>query len=153
MSDAHWSDNCEVGVFGPDATCPLGAVASVVLFDQGQGYVTKEDALVLSEKLGTLARREDPRPSDPAELARQVAMELRTHSLFAAVFFDDEPTTIYVQRPQRSRLNVTGSKFPDTYWAPIFPFSQEFDGMGPVAIADEIQRQEAVRAREWTGDP
>jgi len=97
--------------------------------------------------------QDDPRPSDPAELARQVAMELRKHSLFAAVFFDDEPTTIYVQRPQRSRLNVVGSRFPDTYWAPLFVLSQEFDGMGPIAIADEIQAAEVRRAQEWAGDP
>jgi hypothetical protein len=83
---------------------------------------------------------DDPRPDDPAELARQVAIELRKRGIWAHK--DDELP--YVKTP-----------FPMLVMFREYPYSihaSEFDNLGPIAIADAIQALEAKRAQEWAGD-
>jgi hypothetical protein len=89
----------------------------------------------------------DPRPDDPAELARQVAKELRKRTWAEArpalgghVWFVWVARLCHNGRAIKAELGD---------YSPTDP---TFAGMGPVAITNEIVRQEALRAQEWAGD-
>jgi hypothetical protein len=75
----------------------------------------------------------DPRPEDPAELARMVAVELRKRGIFAK----DREDGISIPSGCHWLYNLRAIVFAD---------------LGAIAIADEIQRQEALRAQEWAGN-
>ena len=80
----------------------------------------------------------DPRPSDMAELARVVAVELRKHSIWA------EPGNRFagdavVFLPHATALSGG------------FYHVDDIDG-GPCAIAAEIKNREAVAIQEWAGN-
>lgn len=98
----------------------------------------RDDATAMAMRVRRIALGEppivqDPRPSDPAELAKAVAAELRKRGIWAHV----DP-----------RIG------PVVYVSAAYPmFRNDFDNLGPVAIADEIQAAEVRRAQEWAGDP
>jgi hypothetical protein len=86
----------------------------------------------------------DPRPTDMAELARMVAVELRKRGIHA----DYDAQVIRLPVPINSV-----NEYLTSYRMRVVPmFEVAFDNLGPVAIAEEIVRQEAKRAREWAGD-
>lgn len=97
------------------------------------GSVTKCGACIVELK-------KDEPIADPAERARVVAKILRGRGIWAVPVLDERP---YV-RVRHPRGGGIANGFHDV------------DGLrgalGPRAIADEIQRQEAERAREWAGD-
>ena len=77
------------------------------------------------------AEANDPRPSDMAELARLTAIELRKRGIWA-------------------RVNIWHNvEISECVYSLLF---SDFNNLGPIAIADEIQRQEAIRAQEWAGN-
>lgn len=85
---------------------------------------------------------QDPRPSDPAELAQAVAKELRKLG-FRQKMEQYAPCTIMLPAwDARGRLSITFVHTTDS----------KFDNLGPRAIADVIQQEEAKRAAEWAGD-
>jgi len=106
------------------------------------GFSASADKIVVL--LNAIARdRADPRPSDMAELAKLVAAELRRRGIWAEVV-DGNVETLRFGTKNPKGANVT--------WGIHVLFCAEFDNLGPIACADEIQRQEARRAQEWAGD-
>jgi hypothetical protein len=87
----------------------------------------------------------DPRPDDMAELARQTAVELRKPH--RGLHADAIGIGVYVLRPNGPPGSTHGGG-----WFPHNIIGAQFDNLGPVACADEIQRLEAQRAQEWAGD-
>ena len=88
---------------------------------------------------------DDPRPVDPAELARLVAKELRNRSVVAA----EEFTNVYVLRPLERDPNVLMTR---ATWYPWSVHFSCFDKLGPIACADFIWHQERKWTQEWAGD-
>jgi hypothetical protein len=86
----------------------------------------------------------DPRPDDPAELARMVAIELRTRQqgTFAVAVAEH----VLVARIRGRNGDYRSELGYHTMSA------SDFDNLGPIAIADAIQALEAKRAQEWAGD-
>lgn len=84
----------------------------------------------------------DPRPSDPVELARQVAVELRKYREAWVA----DGVAVWVLRLHGDRSNPSVRQFAHLL------HRADFGNLGPVAIADVIQRLEAKRAQEWAGD-
>ena len=88
----------------------------------------------------------DPRPADMAELTRLVAVELRKRGIWA----DTHSKGYHVRIPQR--MFAPKDKERDAIDGFICILLPQFDNLGPRAIADVIQAEEARKAREWAGD-
>jgi hypothetical protein len=89
----------------------------------------------------------DPRPTDLAELARLVAIELRKRGIWCAVsqhLHAAVITTSFEGTPIDERRARSTSHILDR---------PRFDNLGPIACAGIIQQEEARYAREWAGDP
>ncbi len=84
---------------------------------------------------------DDPRPENVAELAAEVARELRKRGIWARVGDTVNACAVRVPRPA-DRM--------DRRWYSMF--SPDFDNLGPIAIANAIVAMEAKRAQEWAGD-
>lgn len=83
----------------------------------------------------------DERPDDLAELARLTAAELRNRFSAVAVAEHVLVGRVRGQNPNfRAELGFHTMTNPD------------FAGMGPRAVADEIQAIEARKAQGWAGD-
>lgn len=87
----------------------------------------------------------DPRPDDMAELARQVATELRKRGIWARVD-NDTGLVVVPRRDTRKERDLYGID-----WFLLLTRS-EFVNLGPRAIANVIQTEEARKAQEWAGD-
>jgi len=83
----------------------------------------------------------DPRPFDMAELARLTAAELRKRGIWAQCGGTVNDHAVKISRPDDCMAY--------RWHTMLHP---DFDNLGPVACADEIQRLEALRAQEWAGD-
>jgi hypothetical protein len=75
----------------------------------------------------------DPRPDDMAELVRLTAIELRKRGIFA----ETRGEYVGVESPHAAAYTL---------------YASEYDNLGPIACADVIQAEEALRAQEWAGD-
>jgi hypothetical protein len=87
----------------------------------------------------------DPRPDDPAELARMVAKEPRKRGNFAREYRSVVEVACFVGAEGKTDTAYPGYHSYSVHFA-------DFDNLGPIAIADEIQAHEARRAQEWAGD-
>ncbi len=84
----------------------------------------------------------DPRPDDPAELARQVAIELRKHR----EAWHQGGAEVWVIRLRGSPQAPSVRQFCHSL------FGAKFDNLGPVGCAAVIQVEEVKRTQEWAGD-
>lgn len=87
-----------------------------------------------NELAAALTEPTDAPIADPAERARAVAKELRRRGIFACV--------------QGGGVTVCAED--KAFWYHLL--WEKIATMGPRAIADEIQREEAQRAKKWAGD-
>ncbi len=97
-----------------------------------------DEIAAMSTRLREIAHGEpvDPRPDDMAELARLTAVELRKRGIWAEASSSyGGSVLVYAKNKTYHSLQIA-----------------EFDNLGPIACADEIQRQETNRIREWAGD-
>lgn len=78
----------------------------------------------------------DPRPSDPAELARLTAIELRKRGLCAI----DNHGEVHFPRPERAF-----SGMPTLRYGCALLSRDVFADLGPIACADAIVAEEAAR--------
>lgn len=83
----------------------------------------------------------DPRPDDTAQLAREVARELRRR--MSAIAAND---SVCVARLEPDRICPRASVVMYSLC------SSDFDNLGPVAIADAIVAAESKLAQELAGD-
>lgn len=89
---------------------------------------------------------DDERPVDLAELARQVAIELRKRGIRAMACAGI------------ACVDIGGFTHPITTTHPTFSYEtyciqwSRFDNLGPVGCANEIQALETKRAQDWAGD-
>ena len=100
-----------------------------------------------SDEVGTMAIRlrqiasgdsSDPRPEDPAELARLTAEALHQRGISA----DWRDWTVgAVLVPCHDATGLSESTYLMT--------RSEFDNLGPIGVANEIQAQEADRLAKW----
>ena len=81
------------------------------------------------------------RPSDPAQLAAEVARELRKRGIWARVGDTFSSHIVCVPRP---------SDCVEFRWYSMH--HPDFDNLTPIEIAESIRAQEAQRAKEWAGD-
>lgn len=84
----------------------------------------------------------DPRPDDMVELARQVAKELRKRGIWA----EQDGEIVVVPR----RIPPAFPRKCTVIWHNMY--AAQFNNLGPRAIADMIQAEEARKAQEWAGD-
>lgn len=117
-------------------------IALVVRVSRERGDSPDQTIRAVVDLISPRASRSDDQPvADPAGRARLVARELRRRGLFVDVFGS---ATIAIHYP-RMRGIMVGSR-------EITVSADRYAIVGPRAIADEIQREEARRASEWAGD-
>lgn len=90
---------------------------------------------------GEPAPVDDPRPSDPAELARMTAIELRKR--MSAMAYGEMVIVASVE-PARTGYRASLVHYDLAH--------EVFGKLGPIGCADEIQQQEVARAKQWAGD-
>lgn len=128
----------------PASVRMVGSTPRAFLADR---MVFQEDEIEIFRCALASKQAPDSRPSNMAELARLVAVELRKRGIWAHPRWEDGCISVigFHGHGAYDRFQVPGMR-------PYVMTNSDFNNLGPIAIAAEIAQEEAIHAQEWAGD-